>query len=60
MKLKEIFAVHPENHTTPINAPCGQNLELLMLKSSGLQRGIGRFKVIGTTGHYQFIATNIL
>jgi hypothetical protein len=31
----EIIAVYTENHTKPINTPCGQNAELLIVKAGG-------------------------
>jgi hypothetical protein len=33
--FKEIIAVHSENHTKHINTLCGQNAELLIIKSGG-------------------------
>jgi hypothetical protein len=35
MLLREIIAVHTENHTKPINTLCGQNAELLIVKAGG-------------------------
>jgi hypothetical protein len=35
MLLKEIIAVHAENHTKPRNTQCGQNAELLNVKVDG-------------------------
>jgi hypothetical protein len=38
MLFKEIIAVYHENHTKPINTLCGQNAELLNVKSGGRVR----------------------
>jgi hypothetical protein len=35
MLFKEIIAVYWENHTKPINALCGHNAELLIVKAGG-------------------------
>jgi hypothetical protein len=35
MLFKEIIAVYSENHTKPINTLCGQNADLLIIKSGG-------------------------
>jgi hypothetical protein len=35
MLFKEIIAAHSENHTKLINTVCGQNVELVLVKSGG-------------------------
>jgi hypothetical protein len=35
MLLKEMITVYSKNRTKPINTPCGQNSELLIVKEDG-------------------------
>jgi hypothetical protein len=38
MQFNGIVAIYSENHTKYINAVCGQNAELLIVKASGIYR----------------------